>query len=88
MLKLLESIPFSRFRKKNGGKNLFTCSGMRVKLKSESGIGGEGVSKKVRQTLGDIWWRQSEPQILDRAAERCRFSAKLIDVFLLLLREN
>ena len=41
--------------------NLFTCGRVGIELEGKSGIGSEGVSVEMRETLRDVRGRQSEP---------------------------
>ncbi|KAM2646378.1 hypothetical protein EV1_019795 [Malus domestica] len=60
---------------------------MGVQLESKGGVGSEGVGVKIREALGDVGRRESEPEIMDRTAERRCFAIQVQDVLLLLLSE-
>ncbi|KAM1756026.1 hypothetical protein ACFX12_008283 [Malus domestica] len=60
---------------------------MGVQLKSKGGVRSEGVGVKIREALGDVGMRESEPEIMDRTAERRCFAIQVQDVLLLLLSE-
>ena len=67
--------------------NLFTCGRVGIELEGKSGIGSEGVSVEMREALRDVRGRQSEPQILNRTAQRGCFSVEFFSVVLLLCGE-
>lgn len=46
---------------KNLNANLLACGRVRVELEGESGVGSEGVGVEVREALGDVRGRQSQP---------------------------
>ena len=60
---------------------------MGVQLESKGGVGSEGVGVEIREALGDVGRRESEPEVLDRTAERRCFVIQVQDTLLLLLSE-
>ena len=42
-------------------RNLLAGGGVGVQLESEGGVGSEGVGVEVREALGDVLRRQSQP---------------------------
>jgi len=42
-------------------KDLLARGGVGVQLEGEGGVGGEGVGVEVREALGDVLGRQSQP---------------------------